>query len=247
MKTDLDWNEFCERYFETAKKYAAVHLGRIKAKTGPLDRRIDEDYVMDAAVLTALTKAFSDYDASRGARVTTFLSRIIHNELADELEKEAKQAARQDSLDDVETYVRSLVEEDSDTSSREARAKLIPRLQSAIENLSPDDQVILNFYLEDKSSYVDKSCELLHVGRQYVMMRCHRIKALLPKLMGMSREEYGDYLYKNENMIFSCDLDSSLDGGSFHSIGFIQRKPANPILPSLDVRSMARKLLEEIL
>ncbi len=51
---NLDWNEFCELYFETAKNYAIINLNRMKKKQGPLDRLVDEDYVIDCAVLAAL-------------------------------------------------------------------------------------------------------------------------------------------------------------------------------------------------
>lgn len=51
----------------------------------------------------------------------------------------------------------------ADDTSAEARLQLIPRLMNAILKLSPSDQVILNYYLEDKSTYIARSSETLNV------------------------------------------------------------------------------------
>ena len=90
MTTELTWDEFCELYFDLARNYADYHLVGLRKKNGAFDKRIDLDYVKDAAVLYALEKAFAHYDAQKGAKVTTFLSRLVHNEIVDELARESK-------------------------------------------------------------------------------------------------------------------------------------------------------------
>ena len=67
MKTEWTWNEFCELYFDSAKKSAEIYLQKQARKLGGLDRRVDLDYVRDSAVLTAMEKAYAHYDASKGA------------------------------------------------------------------------------------------------------------------------------------------------------------------------------------
>ena len=50
MMTDMTWNEFCELYQPTAKKAAEVYLQKQIGKNGSPNKRIDLDYVVDAAV-----------------------------------------------------------------------------------------------------------------------------------------------------------------------------------------------------
>ena len=156
MKTEWTWNEFCELYYDTAKKSAEINLQKQVRKLKGVDRRVDLDYVRDSAALTAMEKAYAHFDASRGAKITTFLSTLVHNEIVDQLEKESKAAAVQQDIDDVKTAVKALKalanEAPSDTGSSDARAKLIPRLRAAIDKLSPGDQSIRNDDLGDKDT-----------------------------------------------------------------------------------------------
>ena len=125
MMTEWTWNEFCELYFDTAKKTAEMYLQKQARKLGGLDRRVDLDYVRDSAALTAMEKAYAHYDASKGAKITTYLSTLVHNEIVDLLEKESKAAAVQRDLDDVKSAIKALADEGSpDAPSAAARAKL---------------------------------------------------------------------------------------------------------------------------
>ena len=115
MMNDLTWNEFCELYFDTAKHYAGIHLKHWKDKQGDVDRRVDEEYVIDCAVLTALEKTYTHFDSSRGAKITTYLSTIVHNELVDTLKKEQNAAKTQSDIEDVKKYIRSLEDDGEST------------------------------------------------------------------------------------------------------------------------------------
>ena len=229
---DQTWNEFCELYFESAKKDAQMHLAQFIARNGELNKRVDRDYVVDAVVLAALEKTYAHFDASRGAKITTYLSRIVHNELVDEITRESKAAARQDDIDDIKTAIRSF----TDGISPEAKDELIARLRAAIARLSPSDQVILNYWLEDKSSYVARSAETLGTSESYVTLRRFRIFKQLPQLMGMTREDY--LLYTSQNTILAKNVVIQSSRASIQ-----QTFRPNPILPGLDVGSMAEKLL----
>ena len=237
MKTEWTWNEFCELYYDTAKKSAEIYLQKQVRKLGGVDRRVDLDYVRDSAALTAMEKAYAHFDASRGAKITTFLSA----------------AAVQRDIDDVKTAVKALKaladEAPSDTGSSDARAKLIPRLRAAIDKLSPGDQVILNYYLEDKDTYVAKSVHALQVSENYVSVRRHRIFKLLPSLMEMTKSDYQRFCYEYEGGAFARGIELGNELIQFNTINtktsVLPLRRANPILPSLDSGLLAARLLEE--
>ena len=250
MKTEWTWNEFCELYYDSAKKSAEIHLQKQVRKLKGVDRRVDLDYVRDSAALTAMEKAYAHYDASRGARITTYLSTLVHNEVVDQLEKESKAAAVQRDIDDVKTAVKALKaladEAPSDTGSSDARAKLIPRLRAAIDKLSPGDQIILNYYLEDKDTYVAKSVHALQVSENYVSVRRHRIFKLLPSLMEMTKADYQRFCYDYEGGAFAGGGLMNNDSVLFEMTLTRRRiTPVNPIQPSLDLEIMAARLLLE--
>lgn len=250
MMTEWTWNEFCELYFDSAKKSAEIYLQKQARKLGGLDRRVDLDYVRDSAVLTAMEKAYAHYDASKGAKITTYLATLVHNEIVDLVEKESKAAAAQRDIDEVKTAIKALKaladEAPSDTGSSDARAKLIPRLRAAIDKLSPSDQIILNYYLEDKSSYVAKSVQALQVSENYISVRRHRIFKLLPALMEMTKADYQRFCYDYEGGAFAGGGLMNNDSVLFEMTLTRRRiTPVNPIQPSLDLEIMAARLLLE--
>ena len=51
MTDNKTWEEFCELYFDEAKRYADIHLAKHIEKNGAPNRRVDLSYVKDAAVL----------------------------------------------------------------------------------------------------------------------------------------------------------------------------------------------------
>ena len=249
MMTEWTWNEFCELYFDSAKKSAEIYLQKQARKLGGLDRRVDLDYVRDSAVLTAMEKAYAHYDASKGAKITTYLATLVHNEIVDLVEKESKAAAAQRDIDEVKTAIKALAladEGSSDSGTAAARMKLIPRLRAAIEKLSPSDQIILNYYLEDKSSYVAKSVQALQVSENYISVRRHRIFKLLPTLMEMTKADYRRFCYDYEGGAFAGGSLMNNESVLFEMTLTRRRiTPVNPIQPSLDLEIMAARLLLE--
>ena len=251
MKTEWTWNEFCELYYDTAKKSAEIYLQKQVRKLKGVDRRVDLDYVRDSAALTAMEKAYAHFDASRGAKITTFLSTLVHNEIVDQLEKESKAAAVQQDIDDVKTAVKALKtladEAPSDAGSAAARAKLIPRLRAAIDKLSPGDQIILNYYLEDKDTYVAKSVHALQVSENYVSVRRHRIFKQLPSLMEMTKADYQRFCYDYEGGAFAGGGLMNNESVLFEMTLTRRRiSSVNPIQPSLDLEIMAARLVVEL-
>ena len=231
---DNNWNEFCELYYETAKKEAELQLKRLISRNSNADKRIDSSYVVDAAVLAALEKTFTHFDVSRSVKITTYLSRLIHNEIVDEYNRESKAAARQDDIDDIKTSIKSYTE----IISPEAKDELIARLRIAIAKLSPSDQVILNYWLEDKSSYVARSVETLCTTESYVTLRRFRIFKRLPQLMEMTRDDY--LLYETKNSILAKNISNK--NSSHFKEQWVLRP--NLILPSLDHEAMAKRFYD---
>ena len=238
MMIDLTWNEFCELYYETAKNYAAINLQKLRKKNGEFDKRVDLEYVTDAAVQSALEKTYVHFDSAKGVKITTYLSTLVHNEIVDEVTKESKRAAAQQDIDDLKVAIREYGDDDS----AEARKKLIPRLRLAIAKLSPSDQVILHYYLEDRSSYVAKSVKALKVTENYVSVRRHRIFERLPQLMEMTRSEYRKFCYEFEHPVIAVN-SSYYNFELRNEVSTIRTQAANPIMPSIDLDGMAAKLL----
>ena len=255
MTDNKTWEEFCELYFDEAKRYADIHLAKHIEKNGAPNRRVDLSYVKDAAVLAALEKTFTHFDASRGTKITTYLSRIVHNEVIDELTRQSKEAAQEQDLDDVKTAIRAW---SADEPARDNR-QLILRLRAAVDKLSPSDQIILNYYLIDKKTYIARSVQALGTSENYVSLRRFQIFQRLPRLMEMTREQYLRYhedacesvpgtvfqmMVRNDNL--SC---KKINPGALVSEGFTARgaKSVNPIQPSLDLDALTASLLREIL
>lgn len=230
---DMTWNEFCELYYTIAKKDAEFYLRKQIGKSGDANKHVDRDYVIDAAVLAALEKTYTHFDSSHGVKITTYLSRIVHNVVVDEFAHESKAAARHDDIDDLKAAVRTY----SDDMTPKAKEKLIGLMRMAIARLSPSDQVILNYWLEDKSSYVARSAETLGTTESYVTLRRFRIFKALPKLMGMTREDYLLYEAQNQAVIFASNIERKI---TTHPEPCTLRP--NPILPSLDFDAMAERL-----
>ena len=214
MMNDMTWNEFCELYYPIAKTDAEIYLRKQIGKNGDTSKHVDRDYVIDAAVLAALEKTYAHFDASRGAKITTYLARLVHNAVADEFARESKAAARQDDIDDLKAAVRIF----SDDMTHEAKDNLIARLRIAIAKLSPSDQIILNYWLENKSSYVARSVETLGTTESYVTLRRFRIFKRLPQLMEMAKAG-GFTITREEAESYMAELaDVELDGEQLKSI-----------------------------
>ena len=165
----------------------------------------------------------------------------------------AKAAAAQRDIDDVKSAIKALALAEvgsSDAGSAAARTKLIPRLRAAIEKLSPSDQIILNYYLEDKSSYVAKSVQALQVSENYISVRRHRIFKLLPTLMEMTKADYQRFCYDYEGGAFAGGNVLGNELIQFNTINtktsVLPLRRTNPILPSLDPETMAARLVGEL-
>ena len=238
MVTNLTWNEFCELYYPDAKECAQVNIAKQIKKLGGINRLVDTDYVADSAILAALEKTYTGFDAARGNKITAYLATIVHNEVVDILEKENKAAAKQCDIEDLKAAVQKM----SDGPSEQTTAMLLKRLKQAIDKLSPSDQVILNHYLEDKSNYVTNASKALGVSDNYVRVRRSRIFEALPKLMEMTGTQYRQIAYEGDNFVFANQYMTSFECITVKSV-----EPKNPICPSLNTDRMATSLFIALL
>ena len=247
MTNDLTYEDFVNLYYGYARDCAKIHLANIRKKKGDFDKNIDLDYVVDAATLTTMVKVYEKYDASKGASVKTFINTIVHNEVVNELDKETGGAAKKADLDDLKQSIKEMEQDDS----QEARRSLIPKMMEVISKLSPDDQVILNFYLEDKSSYIEKSAEKLNISKNYVSVRRDRMFARLRELMDMTKGQYAEYVanYSKAGPFTTSVLIRGQERRQSHTLQYLTRNTSrtNPIMPSLTVSDLARKLVAELL
>lgn len=239
MMNNMTWDEFCELYWSFAQQKATYFIEKKRKDFGGFSDLVDVNYVRDESVLTAMEKAYKRHDDARGASITTYLSTIIHNEVVDTLKKETDLAARQSDIDDIKTAIKSTAEE----ASSEIPGELLARLRQAIEKLDDNDQVILHYYLEDKSTYVEKSAKRLNITPSSVHVKRFRIFQQLPKLMEMTRKEYLDYRLQNQTTMFESIL---IRGTSQNSRVFRHITKVNCIDPSVDTAAMAGKLLKLI-
>ena len=243
MMTNLTYEEFVDLYYGYARERAEINLAGFRKNSDGFDKNIDLDYIVSAAVLTTLRKVYEKYDASRGASIKTFISDIVHNEVVDELERETKGASKKADLDDLKKAIRDLGQDDS----REARLSLVPKMMAVISKLPPDDQVILNFYLEDKSSYIEKSAEMLNISKNYVSVRRDRIFARMRDLMNMTKAQYGDYLanYAPAGQFTTSFLIRGRERREAPAMRFVEQR--NYIMPSLNISDLAEKLVDQLL
>ena len=93
----------------------------------------------------------------------------------------------------------------------------------------------MNYYLENKSSYIARSSEALNVSENYVSVRRNRIFSLLPRLMEMTRNEYLKYCYESN--------DNALASSMNKSIVIKHLDLHNPIVPALDIDRMVEMLI----
>lgn len=251
MEGNMTWEEFCNLYYDTAKDYARIALAKQKKLLGELDRHVDEDYVVDETVLSSLEKTYSTYTSSRGARVTTLLSRIVHNQLIDILETENKRGARKNDLENIERTLGEFLQAEA---LEIPRVDLVAKLMEAVSRLSPSDQVIIECYLHDRKTFVAEASGILDISENYVSVRKNRILSQLRTLMGTTLAEYNSWkaaetvsepVHASMHSYTLSDVSVSYNR-MFREDNIKPAHPANPINPSLSVAWIAEAILQQL-
>lgn len=210
MNIELDYKSFCNLYYKAAEKVADITIADHVKKHGAISKYIDVGLVKDLGISYALEKVYCKYDVDHEskAKITTFLSTVVHNCVLTELGKEATsvQAGKRNGGFDFTKDPGSNVGRgmggfrDYLESGRkfEKKEDLIKEMLACVKRLSAVDQIILNCWmLYKRSEYTSQAIEALGWedtpnNRNVVHVRCNRAIEMLQKMMGGARSDYRD-------------------------------------------------------
>ena len=242
MITGITWQQFVAKYYNQAVDSARYNLNSIKSTSTFWDDRIDDEDVMLEAVMTALEKTFDNYNPTRGAAPGTLLMNIVRNEVVNELKKANRHLGVSGDLtprQEQNFTFRQMVKEIPD----EAMDNLKERLRSAILLLSPIDQSILGFFLQDPHTFVEKSMKALNVPANFVSVHKNRALAKLPSLMGMTQTDYLDMF--EERTTGELQTYQTLH---YHAINYMETEITytNPVCPEFDLAGTVSRLYDAL-
>lgn len=210
MNIDLDFKSFCGLYYNEAVKAADITIAAHIKKNGSISRFIDIELVKDLGISYALEKVYCKYDVDHEskAKITTFLSTVVHNCVLTELGKEWTriQGGRREgkfdfAQDPGSGFGRGMGGfKDYIESGRkyEKKEDLIKEMLVCMKKLSGVDQVILNCWMSyKKREYTGQAIEQLgwedtKKTRNVVQVRCNRAIEMLQKMMSGVRSDYRD-------------------------------------------------------
>lgn len=235
MLMNKSWQDYMEEYYDFAIKQATQHLKNSKGRFTFWDTRIDEEAIINDAAVDALEEVYQKYDPSKG-ELKPYLSRAIHNEVANKLKAETKALSRVKDLtpkQENDYTIKDL--------SREippmTRLKLQNLLRDSIEQLKPIDQTILEKYLENPKTYIENASKSLCIDENLVSVRKTRAIAQLRVIMKPFAQFYRDY-------------EPAYFGGSTTMLQMITVKPVeryqNPISPDFDLDKTVQMLLDAL-
>lgn len=210
MNIELDYKSFCDLYYKAAKNTADITIIEHVKKNGPISQYIDVELVKDLGISYALEKVYCKYDVEHEskAKITTFLSKVVHNCVLTELGKESTRALagkRKNILGFMRDPGSGLARSsggfrDYMESGRkfEKKEELIAEMLRCLKKLSAVDQVILKCWMENpKRDYIDIALEELgwennKNTRNVVGVRRDRAIEMMQKLMCGARSDYRD-------------------------------------------------------
>ena len=215
MNIELDFKSFCALYYDAAVKTADITIADHIKKNGPISQYIDVDLVKDLGISYALEKVYCKYDVDHEskAKITTFLSKVVHNCVLTELGKESTRALagkRKDIVDFAKDPVSCFSKKNKKGNAKgfrdyiesgrkfEKKEELIQEMLACVKKLSGVDQIIINCWmLFDKREYTGEAIEQLgwedtKKTRNVVQVRCNRAIEMLQKMMSGVRADYRD-------------------------------------------------------
>lgn len=222
MTFGISYDEFSNRYFALAMELADITIAQHIKKNGSISRYIDVELVKQVGVSLALESVYNNYDPDRegAASLKTYMGGLVHNAVISELQKAGTAVKRSHPelvkkkdkeraaikykgfLTGVSSMVNQVEKRDPhnyiETSDvYERKEKVLDKMMEYLQQLSPTDQVILKYWMEDDVNYVERTLE--HFGiesstksHQMIRTRCNRAKERLRKLMGGTKPDYRD-------------------------------------------------------
>jgi len=256
MVVNMTYDAFCWEYYDDANKIAEIAVSNHVAQFGKLDARIDVDFAKELAISYALEKVYTTFDADKNDSpklLNNYIYTVVHNQTLTELRKQSTQVAggKGVSFDGlVGTAVEYRVKDYIRYEGRyERKEETLEELMRNVKKLSPDDRVIIGYWMEDKSTYVQRCLEEFGMEdtkntRNVIYIRRCRALELLGQMMGGKKPNYRDiYVHlpggKKSGEGSATPTETNLKR---------QRKRAATayITRNVDYRSMAEKLYKEI-
>lgn len=191
----MSYELFCETYYSAAQKSAEVTVAKLKEQ---LNGDYDFDLAISIGITYSLEQAYKEYDPSKSASITTYLSKIVHNSIVSELKKQSRYLAKIDNSVDptIKSSIGPYVSEFKEAYDiYKGKEQQIEKMLSVIEGLSPVDQVIIKCYLKDPSNYAQLAVEELGWTadkKNTVYVRFFRAVKHLKMLMGGQKVDYRD-------------------------------------------------------
>lgn len=188
MITEMTFDTFCKTNVETARKIAANQLRTIKGKMANWDDRIDDDAIREDSVINAMLKVYETFSPTKG-NLYGFLKTVIHNEMVDLVDAETAHLSKLKGIGPKEEadYTFDQMASNIPESSMN---QLRPMLHNAISKLSPMDQAILDFYIQNPKTYIQKAVEKFGIKPNNVSLRKNRALKQIPDLMEMTSDDY---------------------------------------------------------
>ena len=206
MVTDMTWNDFASRYYEQLKDIARMYLYSIKKKSSHWDARINEEDICENATIDTLESAYNKFDSSKEKTHIEYMSRIVHNNIYDELKDVQKYlGASVDNLGDHE-----LVKTAGEISTK-YNANLKECLYDSISKLKDIDQIIIKYYINNPKTFIaDVKEDFKNLSENAISIRKNRaIKQLASLMRGKAYDDY---------------INAQYQGGGT-SFGFLQAMP----------------------
>lgn len=199
---NIDYNEFCNQYYSAAEIAANKTIEDHIKNHGKLNAAIDVQLAKDLGISYALEKAYATYDPDneRGASVQTYLSRLVHNFVLNELAKEGTATGakkRRGTVEEDNVDVQKVLQSFMNTGNRaETKEELIAEMISCMQKLSGIDQKILSCWMSyARNEYAARAIEELgwednEQTRNLVAGRRFHATEQLREMMEKSRDVY---------------------------------------------------------
>ena len=250
---NIDYNEFCNQYYSAAEIAANKTIEDHIKNHGKLNAAIDVQLAKDLGISYALEKAYATYDPDneRGASVQTYLSRLVHNFVLNELAKEGTATGakkRRGTVEEDNVDVQKVLQSFMNTGNRaETKEELIAEMISCMKKLSGIDQKILSCWMSyARNEYAARAIEELgwednEQTRNLVAGRRFHATEQLREMMEKSREIYVDISSNANKMGGESNLvKSNVD---YNAIRRRRRAVKNSFTDDIDYKRLAKDLL----
>ncbi len=220
MIITLTYDEFCNMWFGTAMDVADIVIANVRKKGSSLDPALDIESVKIMGVTYALEKAYNSYDVDheKHANLKTYLSTLVRNCVLTELGKETTgvneahcvSKPKKDKDTPKYDHIMAGIPQRGSTGRAfephdyveaygwaDRKEEVLKRMMQLLKKLQPVDQVILENWMNDEKTYLERTIKALNLedtkrNRDMLSLRKKRALETLRALMGGKRPNYRD-------------------------------------------------------